>query len=1240
MKPPLRKVIAVGLSLVMAFQPFAVAAQNVPDAPDIDDDASLSFEESSRYGQDLGGWAKDFQSDSEEMSPDDFFTDEGDNANFEGAFPDPDELENASDSENAVANMGSNLAAEHRANADQARQEREACEANGEENCDAIQPDANAASFVTAEAQAKRQAPDMSDDPVFNSADDLLNAIENPDQAAALCQDDSAASTQEVVCDQGASRGNSCEASHTYSAGLIEHLEGAHNLSSCGEGCMDIWLGTVGNNYRSGGSCTVFTEDISLRVLYPEAITSATIVDAKYDDHLRIYLDSLDIQQGEVSTGVFNDNYQREENLVWQSPFGWSDAWAHGAGCERSTSHDIAPNTDVTSEMKKDVLNFRMVNAVGDKGEAYAKIRIHYDPSKVIDSEGWTSDLCAEQAQNPDMSVECTRMPELNGNGCTVVGSVEVCGHHFDNDAQFPGVSALCESVSVSGASSAPQTAGAPSCDTALEGRECSLISTECVLGDGSTSEEEACEVERHTYECGGGQGGFQCDLPDILPEAFADCEPEYVVCGPDDDREVCQGHTPDGGDMDYTISDVRTCHEVKALDTCDLERKVEIKEATGSQSWSEGCFDNRTYTFTAPNAATTIEGYSSLTNKKEKYASVSIADHPSDANDWTTTITASGSRQTYPDSAAAQYTHSTFHCPSGYSSSGSGCEKTEEDEDGNTVTLTASKVEKKHYTCSHLPNDVPGYGGYVVNGWSLSGTTCSRTYSTCNTASAPELSFTLEYEGLYMAQEFEHFPSDDGISECIIESDDFTSTQWECQDDASRSIDSPWGPKNITAIDLEKLDYMYPDDPYQSPHTETVASSDQKGSSCWYGHAEYNADTDGNAEMWLGESDSYEDIYGNEQQYDNEDIESAELEYDTCDDLNNDPQCQFVETRCVGGAEGHEDFCYVESHIYECGDVGTVENSTVKEVYNCEGMLNCAGEECVDINQESSSSADFAEAASMLQAVEQMATDMECTGTDENGIPTGVDNVECHVFKGDEYQCRRPIGSSVHGHDCCEQPADINLGDYLTAVTQMPRLDAAIMGMEGTNAASGAIKGSYTSLRDPVMNTFEAVKKPVINAAEGITGSVEPVTKPVTEFYDDAISYVKDGVSKLAGDIGFTSGGSATAGGSAGAGAGMGAEGAKQTFSEQMLGATGAQALSILTTAYTLYSMTMLAIQIIWECTEDDFKLAAQRDMKTCVYVGSYCSTETVGGLCITERESYCCYSSPLARIINEQAQ
>lgn len=1199
MKQKLRKMTALSLMAVMTLQPPLTAL--AADAPTFDGGGSRG--DAGRYGQDLGDWASDM-AELDEISPSDLFSEEGDNANFSGAYPSVEELESAGDSEDDAANLGVSTAQQHRSGSDS--------------------PEASA--FLTAEEQVERRPPDMSRDAVFGNSLDLLEAIEDPDRAAQLCAQSGSEHTEQIVCDQAMSMDNACTATHSYAAGLAELVSGPANMASCGEGCLDVWLGKQGDNYRSGGTCTIFTDDISLRLLHPDAITNATLVEAEYDDHLRVYLNGTSVSNEGASAG-WSEGVEHQANQVFHSPFGWSSGWDDGTvSCERGQSHHISPNINVTAEMQQDIVNFRLVNAVGGLGEAYARIRINYDPAKVIRSEGWSSSTCQAQAAMPDMDVQCTSMPSTDANGCVTVGSVPVCEHHFDSDAQFPGVSPLCQAVSVtSSSSSAGKTAGAPACEAVVGDREdCSLVSTECA----QHGDDGSCEVQRNTYECGGSNAGFACELQDSLPEVFDDCEPTYIA------------EDADSGHIDYTISDVRSCHTVNTLSHCELEREVEIREETRSQTRGASCIDSREFSLTPTNVDTTIRGQSELSIQSAAHTTASIIQQPSEENGWVTRVRAEGQRQTYPESAPAEHVSSTFFCPSGYSSHEDSCRQQDgEDEDGEPIWVYAPQEEIKHYSCSHLDTSLPGYGAQLLSDWSLSGSTCHRSYSTCKTPSEPSIQFQIDYEGLYLGQDFEHFPDNDEVDRCIIDSDDFTSTQWECLDTGSRAIPSPWGgTESIGPSQLQKLDWMYPDDPYQSPHTVTVASSDQQGGICWRGYAEYNADTDHNAEMWLGTQPDYVDIYGDTQTWTNEDIESAELQYDTCEGLRDDPECTLLYTECVGDAEGHEGFCYVESEVYECGDTGQITNQIMQEANECQHLMQCEGGDCFDLEREESSTAEFAEAASMLHAVEQMGTDLSCTGVDEHGIPTADEDVNCRVFKGEGMKCKRPIGASIHGHDCCESPGGIDLGNFLVAVTQLPRLDSALTNLEGGNTVSAGVKGAYTTLREPAVDTFNAVKQPFVNSAESISGAVQPVTEPITSFVSDAAGAVRDGISGLAG--GSTAGAGAGGGAGAGAGAGAAADQAQQTFSEQMLGATGAQALSVLSTAYTTYAVTMLAIQIIWECEESEFELGAKRELKSCTYVGSYCSSSTVLGLCLTERKSYCCYSSPLARIINEQAQ
>ena len=69
----------------------------------------------------------------------------------------------------------------------------------------------------------------------------------------------------------------------------------------------------------------------------------------------------------------------------------------------------------------------------------------------------------------------------------------------------------------------------------------------------------------------------------------------------------------------------------------------------------------------------------------------------------------------------------------------------------------------------------------------------------------------------------------------------------------------------------------------------------------------------------------------------------------------------------------------------------------------------------------------------------------------------------------------------------------------------------------------------------------------------------------------------------------------------------------------------------------YTAYTMTKLIIQITHKCEDEEFELAAKREMKTCHKVGSY-SESKLSGISGMEYNSYCCFNSPLSRILQVQ--
>lgn len=340
-----------------------------------------------------------------------------------------------------------------------------------------------------------------------------------------------------------------------------------------------------------------------------------------------------------------------------------------------------------------------------------------------------------------------------------------------------------------------------------------------------------------------------------------------------------------------------------------------------------------------------------------------------------------------------------------------------------------------------------------------------------------------------------------------------------------------------------------------------------------------------------------------------------------SCQMYEDNPQCGFISSECIDGAEGSSGKCYVFKDTYDCGTDISIPTLEKETTYQCGGPIRCMGDDCLDITK--SQSTDFARASALLNAAQFMTQDMSCTGQNDDDNPTGEENVMCSAFAGEAGECKIAVGGVS---DCCEKPTNISFADYLNLIMAVPKLDGAVMGLSD----GSAVKGAYQVLRDPVMSGWTEITQPFASYIENISGAVDSFLQPVQQFAQDTIGALKEQITKLTSEAL----GNASATGAAGVPAG-----APESMTEQILGQQGAAMLSTVMTVYTVYVVSMVMIQMIWKCEEKEFTMNAKRALNSCTYVGSYCKSKVLGA-CVEERESYCCFNSPLSRIIQEQVR
>lgn len=148
-------------------------------------------------------------------------------------------------------------------------------------------------------------------------------------------------------------------------------IEGGDNasLSMCGEKCVRLTLGKVGNNYlKQVGACGIYREEITIALKKGNELVSADLVTGSYDDHFRLSADE----------NIFFNGV----HMSFPTPDGFP---TNAYGCEKSTSWTV-PAKDVTTPFQNafkddNKITFDYRVGVAGEGEAYAMVDLHFkDP--------------------------------------------------------------------------------------------------------------------------------------------------------------------------------------------------------------------------------------------------------------------------------------------------------------------------------------------------------------------------------------------------------------------------------------------------------------------------------------------------------------------------------------------------------------------------------------------------------------------------------------------------------------------------------------------------------------------------------------------------------------------------------------------------------------------------------------------------------------------------------------------
>ncbi len=357
-----------------------------------------------------------------------------------------------------------------------------------------------------------------------------------------------------------------------------------------------------------------------------------------------------------------------------------------------------------------------------------------------------------------------------------------------------------------------------------------------------------------------------------------------------------------------------------------------------------------------------------------------------------------------------------------------------------------------------------------------------------------------------------------------------------------------------------------------------------------------------------------YTDVYGDEVC-----AQSGVSSDDTCDELESDSQCSFIKQQCVQGAIGTDGRCYLNELIYDCGSYVSYNDVEADTTFDCAGPVRCMGSDCIDPDKEQSTS--FAKAAALMNAAQFMGQDLDCVQNTVTG------ELDCQVFSGKDYYCKVAVGGA---QDCCDVPSNVGPGDYLQAVMSIAKAHKTLMAVQ----SPGTVVGGYQAMAETVSSAFSTVTKPFASYIENISGAVDSITQPINQFVEEIKQQVKDYIKETMQKLFQKTGENMAENAAIGEASDQAAQEAADQASSSIMDTIGG-AYSAVMTAYTVYVVAMMIIQAVYKCEDFEFELAPKRDTHSCTYLGSYCADD----LCLEKRKSYCCYNTPLSRIINEQA-
>ncbi|UJF20329.1 conjugal transfer protein TraN (plasmid) [Vibrio sp. SS-MA-C1-2] len=396
----------------------------------------------------------------------------------------------------------------------------------------------------------------------------------------------------------------------------------------------------------------------------------------------------------------------------------------------------------------------------------------------------------------------------------------------------------------------------------------------------------------------------------------------------------------------------------------------------------------------------------------------------------------------------------------------------------------------------------------------------------------------------------------------------------------------------------------------------------------------------------------------------------------DTCAQYRENPDCSLVSTEptFVDPVTGK---VYINESVYSCNVYSNANYAYTMEENLCTGDMHCVGGDCAFHNEEFND--DFGQAMAMFKMMEDIKQNMTCT--DLNDVTT------CRIFEGEARYCG--VEKTGMGFNCCTLSAgQTSVLDYLKMTYSVYTLEQSMETLGDTGMSWG---GWASQVPTPISDGVSYVSTQFSDGVDYVARNVSKVADSIVDAFGGGGGAAGGaGNASIAGGIGtgtpMTPG---VVGGTGGAAGGAGTEIAEESFmdgissmingfkqemmrgAQQLLGGPdgiGGQlftnatdeagrlitdeagnqviqlnpaitaAFQVIAAIYAAYQIVQLAITMISACEDEEMSMGMTIDEGKCTYYSKSCHIDTPFG-CLVERKYFCCYPSPLGRIVMEQA-